>query len=79
MSKLLEVGKSYYPADHGYDPIEVIRRTPKCVIVRNWSGTTWRMLVRTDKDGVEYVTDSCVPQNWRREFTYRADDPCEEV
>ena len=79
MGKQLEVGKSYYPMDHAFDPVKVIKRSPKCVVVRNWSGSTWRMLVKTDKDGVEYVTDSCVPMNWRYSFTYSADNPGEEV
>ena len=68
-----EVGKSYYPSDRSYDPITVIRRTPKCIVVRNWSGTTWRMVVRHGKSG-EYVVDSCVPAKWRNEFTYFADN-----
>ena len=73
-----EVGKSYYPADHSFDPVKILKRTNKCVVVENWSGTVWRMLVRVNREGVEYVTDSCVPRSWRNEFTYHADDEVKE-
>lgn len=72
------VGKQYYPNDRSYDPITILRRTAKCVYVRGGSGNTWRMTVRLDNNGVEYVTDSCVPLHWRYTFTYSADNMLKE-
>lgn len=66
-----EVGKSYEPYGSEYDPIKIIRRTVKTVWVDNGS-TQWRMRVKTDEDGNEYVADSSVPLNWRDAFTYNA-------
>ncbi len=77
--KQFVVGKSYWPEDRSYDPITVIRRTPKCIVVRGGSGNEWRMLIRHDSDGTEVVRDSCVPLHWRGVFTYCADDPVMEV
>ena len=73
------VGKSYYPRYRSYDPVTVIRRTPKCIVVRGGSGNTWRMFIKHDNDGTEFVVDSCVPTRWRDALTYCADDPVEEV
>ena len=73
--KKFVVGWKYNPGDRSYSPIRVIKRTKKCIVVENDSGTIWRMLLRDD-NGVEYVVDSSVPANWREEFTYRADDVC---
>lgn len=70
MSKF-EVGKSYEPYGSEYDPIKIIRRTVKTVWVDN-GNTQWRMRVKTDEDGNEYVADSSVPLNWRDTFTYNA-------
>ena len=72
--KCFEVGKTYAAADCSFDPITVIRRTPKCIVVRGgkW-GNEWRMKVRMD-DKSEWVQDSCVTPKWRGAFTYRADD-----
>ena len=72
------VGKSYYPGDRSYDPITVIRRTPKCIVVRGGSGNTWRMVIKHDHDGTEVVVDSSVPTRWRGAFMYCADDPVKE-
>lgn len=71
--KQLEVGKSYRPADAGFDPITIIKRTNKCVFVRGSAGNEWRMTIRNDGER-EYVTDSCVPAKWRCAFTYFADN-----
>ena len=67
-----EVGKSYDPADLSFDPITVIKRTAKCIVVRGGSGNTWRMIVRQDEKG-EFAVDSSVPKKWRDIFTYRAE------
>lgn len=52
-----EIGKSYTWADVCYDPFTVLRRTEKTITVTNGS-STWRMLLRHDEDGMEYVCDS---------------------
>lgn len=52
-----EVGKSYDWADISFDPFTVLRRTEKTITVTNGSNT-WRMLIRHDEDGMEYVRDS---------------------
>lgn len=52
-----EVGKTYTWADTCYDPFTVISRTEKTITVRN-GPNTWRMLVRHDEDGMEFVRDS---------------------
>lgn len=57
MPKKFEVGKTYTWADTCYDPFTVISRTEKTITVRN-SSNTWRMLVRHDEDGMEFVRDS---------------------
>ena len=66
-----EVGKEYEANDPGLDPIKVIRRTAKCIIVDN--GTSkWRMVVKIDEEGDEYVVDSSVPKKWQEMFRYSA-------
>ena len=71
--KAFEVGKSYSPADGAFDPVTVIRRTAKCIVVRDRGGNTWRMIIRTNADGCEWVRDSSVEPRWRDAFIYRAD------
>jgi len=66
-----EVGKHYEWYQSEYGEIEVLRRTPKYIVVTN-GGTTWRMLVKTDGDGNEFVSDSCVPKKWQDCFTCSA-------
>jgi hypothetical protein len=74
--KQFEVGKSYYPQDRGYDPVEVIKRTDKSIRVRRWyDGSAWWMRIKKDSEGNEMCTDSTAPKNWRFVFTYCADDP----
>ena len=63
-----EVGKKYEWYQREYGEIEVLRRTKKCVVVTN-GGSTWRMVIRKDEDGEEYVVDSSVPEKWRDSFT----------
>lgn len=58
-----EVGHCYEDGDR-FDPIEVLRRTEKFILVTNGS-TTWRMRIRVDADGNEYVEDSSVPKSYR--------------
>ena len=66
-----EVGKTYewYQAEYG--SIKVLKRTPKCIVATN-GGSTWRMIVRKDAEGNEYVVDSSVPTKWRDAFTCNA-------
>ena len=52
-----EVGKSYTWADNSFDPFTVLRRTEKTITVTN-GYNTWRMLVRHDEVGMEWVRDS---------------------
>lgn len=66
-----EIGKRYEWYQREYGSIQILRRTPKCVVVTN-GGSTWRMLVREDPDGNEYVVDSSVPYKWRDAFTCSA-------
>lgn len=67
MSKF-EVGKTYGWADSGYDPIRVLNRTSKTITVTNGTAT-WRMLLRVNEVGDEYVIDSSVPVSYRGLFT----------
>lgn len=59
-----EVGHCYDSGDCGFDPIEVLGRTAKTITVTNGI-TTWRMRIRIDADGNEYVQDSTVPKSYR--------------
>ena len=68
---VFEVGKTYCPADSGFDPIKVIKRTERCIKVDN--GTSeWKMVIKVDENGDEYVIDSSVPRKWRSAFVYSA-------
>lgn len=71
MGKQFEEGHTYEATESGYDPITIIKRTAKSVRVSNGQNK-WMMRIRLDKDGNEYVTDSCVSPKWREAFTYRA-------
>lgn len=71
MNKTFEVGKSYEAADIGFDPITVIRRTPKTITVSNGSAT-WRMRIRAFANGIEYAIDSTLPPRHRDKGTYSA-------
>ena len=76
---VFEVGKSYYPQDRSYDPVEVIKRTEKSILVKRWfGGSTWWMRIKKDSNGNEMCIDSSVPKKWRIEFTYRADNSVAE-
>ena len=74
MSAKFVVGGKYYPADTEFDPVKVVRRTEKYIFVCGSSGNAWRMLVRTDENGVEYARDSSYSGPWQESFTYRADN-----
>lgn len=71
MSKFFEVGMSYRANDSRYDPITVLRRTPKCIVVSNGTNT-WRMRVHIDDDENEYAMDSSIPTKWRDTMTFSA-------
>lgn len=76
--KKFVIGRTYYPFDRNYDPIEVVSRTEKSVKFRNVNnGSEFRMFIKKD-NGVEICVDSSVPPRWRDVFTYRADDPVKE-
>lgn len=77
MTMIFEVGKEYYPCERGFDSIKILRRTEKTVWVDNGQ-SKWRMRVRKDENGNEYVIDSSVPQRWRDALTYKAEYPVEE-
>ena len=68
---IFEVGKCYGAADMRYDPVTVTKRTEKCVCVTN-GHANWRMRVRYDNDGNEYVVDSSEPVKYRDGATYSA-------
>lgn len=74
MQDVFVVGGIYGCTDSGFEPIEVTRRTDKTIWVRN-SGNKWKMAVRHDDDGSEYVRDSTYPPSWRDTFVYK---PCWE-
>ena len=57
-----EVGKTYSWADASFDPFTVLRRTEKTITVTN-GPNTWRMLVRHDEDGDEWVCDSSMSRS----------------
>lgn len=69
--KQFEVGKRYEWNQGDWGSITVLRRTQKSITATN-GGSTWRMLIRRDTDGNEYVVDSSVPQKWRDAFTCSA-------
>lgn len=66
-----EINKKYEWYQREYGSIQILKRTPKCVQVTN-GASTWRMIVRTDDNGDEYVIDSSVPYKWRDAFTCSA-------
>lgn len=66
-----KVGKCYEWADISYDPFQVLSRTDKTILVRN-ANHQWRMRIRTNGQGDEYVIDSSVPKSYRRTFTSNA-------
>ena len=65
-------GRSYESCDAGVEPITIIKRTSKTILAKN-STSTWRMKIRQDKKGNEYVVDSCVPSKWKEMYTYKAE------
>ena len=69
--KQFEIGKRYEWYQREYGWIKVLRRTAKCITVTN-GGSTWRMVIRKDTEGNEYVIDSSVPERWRDAFTCSA-------
>ena len=71
-----EVGRSYEANEWGYDPIKILKRTDKTVWVDNGQAR-WKMRVKLDKNGNEFVTDSSVPPSWRFLHTYQARFPAE--
>ncbi len=73
MASVFEVGKTYSWYGREYDFITVVSRTPKTIVVTTGDhGHSWRMHIKHDANGNEYVTDSCVPKKWRDTFTCNA-------
>ena len=72
MAKKFEVGKTYEPYQDEFDAITIIRRTDKTVWVNNGQ-CEWRMRIKHDWDGNEYVVDSSVGSKWRDAFTFSAE------
>ena len=62
--KNFEVGHFYECGDSGFDPIKVLRRTAKTITVTTNGVHIWRMRVRIDSDGNEYVQDCKVPKSY---------------
>lgn len=78
MTYKFEVGSVYTPYAREFEPMKVIRRTEKTIVVKNVEcGVQWSMRIKVDADGNEYAVDSKVPQRWRTAFTYSADDKIE--
>ena len=71
MAKVFEVGKTYEPADMGFDRIIVTRRTEKTVWVDNGI-SQWMMRVRKDENGNEWCRDSKAGR-WADAFVYKAE------
>jgi hypothetical protein len=58
-----EIGKSYGNVECGFDPITVIKRTAKMILVDMY-GNQWRMKIRVDSNGDEWVVDSYLPRRY---------------
>lgn len=75
--KRFEVGRVYRANDSVYDPLRIVKRTARTVVVENvvHQTGTWRMLLHEDYDrGTEYIVDSTnVGTRWEHGLTYRAD------
>ena len=56
-----EVGKEYYAYDSGLDPVKVVKRTAKTVVMEYAPDRQHRMLIRHYENGDEYVRDYHVP------------------
>ena len=66
-----EVGKKYYPAASGVNPIRIVSRTEKMATVDN-GYCKWRMRIRIGKDDNEWMCDSTAPRCWRFQMVYCA-------
>ena len=69
MATVFEIGKSYEASDPGLAPIKIISRTAKTIVVYN-GHTSWRMRIKYDKNGNEYVVDSSVGVRIRDEYLF---------
>ena len=69
--KQFEVGKSYEANNPGFGSVKILKRTVKFVTVTN-GPVTWRMKIRVDEHGDEYVVDSSVPKQYRDDFVFSA-------
>ena len=76
MASVFEVGKTYSWYAREYDFIKVMSRTPKTIVVTTGDGVhmhSWRMRIKHDENGNEFVADSTVPKKWRDVFTCSAE------
>lgn len=68
------VGHSYGWQDSRFDPFRVVSRTEKSITADN-GVCSWRMMIRHDQDGVEWVRDSANrSKKYVDAFTSRATD-----
>lgn len=74
--KKFEIGKWYRPTDCGFEAIQIIKRTPCYLFVKNETGVEWRMRIK-ESDDCEFLTDSTLPKRWQFAFTYFADNETE--
>lgn len=66
-----EVGKSYECVDGCLDPITVIKRMAKMILVDK-DGCQWRMKIRVDSNGDEWVVDSYISRRYYEGCAYSA-------
>ena len=78
MSATFEVGKTYIPDYSLLDPITVLSRTNKSIYVTD-KNRSWRMFIKKDNRGNEYVVDSSQDKDWQEAYTYCATDDKETV
>lgn len=64
-----EVGKEYRANTSRFDPLRVVKRTKKMVWVDN-GRCEWRMRIRYDDYGNEYLVDSYGSKKYQEDYTY---------
>ena len=68
--KRFEIGKEYL-ATESDNIIKVERRTARCIFVDK-DGCKWRMRIKQDEEGNEFVVDSSLPHRYQWAATYSA-------
>ena len=69
--KKFKIGGDYRATDPMVPNITVTGRSKRYIHVYNYGGC-WRMLIRHDPFGNEYVIDSSVPKKLREAYTFKA-------